>query len=391
MTDRLSVRDRLLTALACDQPDRVPCTFMIFVILRRQCATEEQFVKRQLGLGLDPFVHLGHLPMIFHESVSTHLVKQPNPDGREDLLVKTYSTPAGELEAIVRQTEDWEHGDELPLLDDFVIPRSKKFPVAGKDDLPALRYLFADFREEDITAYRQRAVELTAFARQNSLPTVAGWGRGGEPGVMGMDAAMWLVGMENLMLLAHYEPETVEELADIIGSWNRKQMAIMLDETPDLLIRRAWYETTEFWSPAMYERFIQPGLKAEVDLAHQAGTRFGYIITSAMMALVPNILAAGVDVIIGIDPIQGKGTDLPAIKQATAGKTALWGGVSGSMTVELGTAEQTRQAVRQAIDVLAPDGGFILSPVDNVRDETPQAWPNVRALIDACHEFGHYS
>ncbi len=390
MSQSLSVRDRLLTALSCQQPDRVPCSFMIFHILRRQCSSEEQFAQRQLELGLDPFVHLGHLPMSFDPAVATELTITPDPDGDGNLLVKTYDTPAGQLKSIVRQTEDWEHGDSLPLLDDFVIPRSKKFPITGPADLPALRHVFGPFRHDDIIAYRRRARELVSFAKRNDLPTVAGWGRGGEPGVMGMDAAMWLVGMENLMLLAHDQPQTVTELAEIIGQWNRRQIEIMLDPQPDLLIRRAWYETTEFWTPAQYQQFIQPGLKAEAELVHQAPAKFGYIITSAMMPLIPHILAAGVDVIIGVDPVQGKGTDLPRLKQTTMGKTALWGGVSGSMTVELGTAEQTSQAVRQAIDALAPGGGFILSPVDNVRDETPHAWPNVRALIDTCRAYGDY-
>jgi hypothetical protein len=34
------------------------------------------------------------------------------------------------------------------------------------------------------------------------------------------------------------------------------------------------------------------------------------------------------------------------------------------------------------MEVLAPGGGFILSPVDNVREDTPRAHENVAALID---------
>jgi hypothetical protein len=34
------------------------------------------------------------------------------------------------------------------------------------------------------------------------------------------------------------------------------------------------------------------------------------------------------------------------------------------------------------MEVLAPGGGFILSPVDNVREFTPRATENVPALID---------
>jgi len=391
MVGQMSVRQRLVAALDCQQPDRVPCSFMIFHILRKKCATEQELARRQLQMGLDPFVHLGHVSMCFDLAVTTSLAKQPDPDGGGTLLIKTYHTPAGDLQTIVRQTEDWEHGDTVPLLDDFLIPRSNKFLISGPDDLPALRYLFGPFTDDRIKTYRAQARELKAFADKHALPTVGGWGRGGEPGVMGMDAANWLVGMENLILMAYDQPDTVDELADIIAEWNLRQLEIQLDPAPDVVLHRAWYETTEFWTPQQYQRFVQPRLKKEADLAHQAGSRLGYICTSAMMPLVPYIMDAGVDVLIGVDPIQGKGTDLRALKQVTAGRMALWGGVSGSVTVELGTAEQTARAVREAIDALAPGGGFILSPVDNVRDETPQSWPNVRALIDACHQCGRYT
>jgi len=107
------------------------------------------------------------------------------------------------------------------------------------------------------------------------------------------------------------------------------------------------------------------------------------------MPLVRYILEAGVDVIIGVDPVQGKGTDLRRLKAATGG-AALWGGVNGFLTVEMGAPEEVAKAVREAIDALAPGGAFILSPVDNVRDDSPRAWENVRTVIEACHRFGRY-
>jgi len=388
MGEEMSVGERLVAAWSCGQPDRVPCCFMIFAALRGQCDTEEAFVQRQLELGLDAFVHLGHLPMAFHPSVTTSLRKEQDDEGA--LLHKTYHTPDGDLETTVRQTEDWPYGDRVPLFDDFLIPRSMKFLVTEKADLAALRHLLWGFTDQAIADYRRRARDLTAFAAEHDLPTVAGWGRGGNGGVVGLDAANWLVGMQDLILLAHDEPDTVAELADLIGRWNRRQLEIVLDPLPDLVVRRGWYETTEFWTPAQYERFIQPGLTAEADLVHEAGARYATIITSAMMPLVPHILAAGVDVIIGLDPVQGKGTDLVALKSATAGRAALWGGVNGFLTVEMGSTDDVVGAVRQAIDALAPGGGFVLSPVDNVRDDSPKARENVRALIDACHRFGRY-
>ena len=44
-------------------------------------------------------------------------------------------------EGLDNKTEDWVHGDRVPLFDDFVIPRARKRLVTGPQDLPALRHL----------------------------------------------------------------------------------------------------------------------------------------------------------------------------------------------------------------------------------------------------------
>lgn len=49
----------------------------------------------------------------------------------------------------------------------------------------------------------------------------------------------------------------------------------------------------------------------------------------------------GFDVLIGIDPIQGTHTDMALMKQKLGGQTALWGGVSGAVTVERGQKKKS--------------------------------------------------
>jgi hypothetical protein len=199
----------------------------------------------------------------------------------------------------------------------------------------------------------------------------------------------WLSGFEKVMELSLLQPELIQEYAAIICDWNLKQIEIYLDVTAaDLIIRRAWYETTEFWTPTAFRRIVAPTLRKEAALVHQAGKKYGYIITSAFMPILDDILDAGVDVLIGLDPKEGKGTDLQKVKDKfTAKQKCLWGGVSGAVTVEAGTAEETEEAVVQALSVLGKGGNFILSPVDNVREDTPNAWQNTHHLIETWKKY----
>jgi hypothetical protein len=103
------------------------------------------------------------------------------------------------------------------------------------------------------------------------------------------------------------------------------------------------------------------------------------MMTTGTLPLVDLLVQAGLDVIIGID---AQTTNLAAIKQKADGRIALWGGVNGYRTVEQGSGEEVRTEVRQAIELLSPGGGFVLSLVENVRDTSEHAWRNVRVLVD---------
>jgi hypothetical protein len=70
------------------------------------------------------------------------------------------------------------------------------------------------------------------------------------------------------------------------------------------------------------------------------------------------------------------------IKRRIGDRVCLWGGVNGFITVETGTGDQVSEAVEDAVGSLGPRG-FILSPVDNVRDTSDKTWDNIGAMIDA--------
>jgi hypothetical protein len=110
------------------------------------------------------------------------------------------------------------------------------------------------------------------------------------------------------------------------------------------------------------------------------GAKFGYILTSNAMKLVELIMESGVDVLMGVDPHQ---YDLSILATQTVGKLCLWGGVNGHLTLERGTQAEVQKEVDRSMSLFAGKGGFILSPVDNVREYTPEIEANVHSLMDA--------
>lgn len=383
MAAGLSSRRRMLAALSCQEPDYVPCCFSAFQILRQKCTDSRDFIDRQIEMGLDAAVNIATPPVRHDPRVITREWLEEESGAPYPLLHKEYATPAGPLRTAVHKTVDWPWGDRIPFMDDFLIPRSRRFLITPEDDLEALGYLLGPSTGEDVSRLSNQIREAKDLAAERDLITVAFYGMVG-------DVACWLTGISQIAFLAEDHPAFLHRLLAIIEAWNRRQTDLVLEEGTDLLIRRAWYENADVWSPSQYERFLLPGLRRDAERAHRAGAKFGYLMSCASIPLLDMMMDAGVDVLLGIDPAQDPRMNLTELKRKTAGRMCLWGGVCGYLTVECGTAEEIRGQVRQAISTLGPGGGFILSPVTNVREDNEQVWRNLSALIDAWRSLRHY-
>ena len=382
---KYSSRERMLIALENKPSDYIPCVMGIGIA--RDMRSQFEHIERQLELGLDAGVALPELPFRFHPDVKVEEWKEKS--GSEYLLHKEYHTPTGKLTAIVRKTRDWySHcGDSVPLFDDWLTARSYKFLIEKREDLEPFRYLLAEPTADNISTFREQARKYRRFAANKGLLVQGGW-NGYDPnkgidrdgGVMGADALLWLCGAERALLLAMDEPETIKELLQMISQWNMKRMEVYLDEGIDLLRKRAWYESADFWSPSLYGKLIFPILKKEVELTHQAGVKFAYEMPTGLMPLLDCLLESGIDTIMVIDPIPvaGKEVNLKLLKEKIGRKICLWGGVNGHFTIARGTEREVEEAVEKSMSILGPEG-FILAPLGG--DDSERCWNNEKIMI----------
>ncbi len=374
-TGVLNSRERMLLTMEYKETDYIPCSFMMFHGLRDRFPNNQiKFIEEQIKLGLDTVVEFPEFPIKFHPEVTMKTWKENSDKIPYPLLNKEYYTPAGTLKTVVKKTEDWPCGDKVAFYNDHNVPRSLRFHVNERADLKSFRYLLMPPTASEIKEYREQCAILRKFADRKGLMTR------GVRGVL-VDAAIRFAGVENLIFAAIEDPEYIEELLDIISNWNMQRMEIVLEQKPDMFLRRAWYENMSFWSPQMYRKFMKPYLEKEVKWAHSQGVKFGYINTCSYMNILKDFLSVGFDVLIGVDPVQDTELDMMKLKQKLSGKISLWGGGNGFVTIEQGTHEEIRTEVENSINILSPGGGFILSPVDNVRDTSEKALRNAKVFI----------
>jgi len=389
----MTSKERMLGTLEYRKVDYIPCSFMMFFNLTNKYKKQKESTEEELRMGMDAVVNVGTLEHSFHPDT-----KYKEWVGKKDgnkYFYRKLETPAGPLTQRVIQRNNWPTEDFFPIFDDYIIPRAEEVFLKPEKDLEKLKYLLGPFSKESIDKLKSQAKEAKKIADKHGLLQIAGemcrnlFNEGKYSLIAGADVMSWLSGFEDIMTLSLTKPEIIKEYVNIINEWNMHQIEIYLDITDvDLIVRRAWYETTEFWTPEAYKNIIALTIKREADLVHQAGKKFGYIMTSAFLPIIDDILDTGIDVLIGIDPEEGKGTTMDIVKKKFLGrKKALWGGVSGPITVEDGTEKKTEEAVIEAIKTLGRGGGFILSPVDNVREETENVWPNTHKFIDTWKKY----
>jgi uroporphyrinogen-III decarboxylase len=378
----------MLDAIDCKPTDHLPCCMMSFTAMRDKVDNNwYELAKAELGLGMDAMLFiptatrsfrrehpdLRGFPVRFHPEVKVKVWKEDIP-GNYGILHKEYHTPEGILTASVRLSDDWPHGDHFPFIDDYQIPRAVKPLVTRMEDLKPLSYLLQAPHPDDVANYMAEAAKASTFCKEQDILLAGGWG-------VGWDMANWLCGMQELMLLIFEQPELVKAVLGMIHEWNLQRMEVILAGKVDLFIRRAWYEGSNIVTPDFYEEAIMPLIKKEAALAHSYGVKFGYISTSGSLPMFDFYLEAGIDVVIGVDPIQTPYADMAAMKRKAGNRICLWGGVSGSNTVEIGTAEEVKNAVNDAIRVLGKTG-FILCPADNLTEDTPKTWENLNIFIN---------
>jgi uroporphyrinogen-III decarboxylase len=394
MPSELTSRERMLRAIRRQDVDYPPCAFMSFTAMRGRVQDAYELAERELEMGMDSWLFvpttwrgqrvlhpdLRGLPVRLPEEVRTDLWIERLEGEDFPVLHKVYHTPVGDLSVSVRKTEDWTHGNTVPFIDDFQIPRAIKPLITTREDLEVLRWILRPPTAEDIAAFRADMAKAQNFAARHGVMIAGGWG-------VSVDMAAWLFGLQTLVYKTMDDPDFVMKLLDIISAWNEQRMRVVLEAGVELFIRRAWYESAQFWSPKGYRKFLLPRVQREVQLAHEYGVPYGYTLTTGMLPMLDNIRETGIDVLIGLDPMQQGADPLATTRDKLSDKVCLWGGVNGAITVEEGTEEEVREAVKQALDVMRGVNGFILSPVDNITESTLNAWHNVGVFIDAWKKY----
>jgi Uroporphyrinogen-III decarboxylase len=132
-------------------------------------------------------------------------------------------------------------------------------------------------------------------------------------------------------------------------------------------------------------RFLFPGMKRMIELAHSAGVYVFHHDDGAIRDIIPDLIELGIDI---LNPIQWRlpGMDREGLKRDFGSKLIFHGAVDNQTTLPFGTVADVRREVAENLQILGAGGGYILGPCHNIQAVSPPE--NVVAMYEAGYELG---
>ncbi len=197
-----------------------------------------------------------------------------------------------------------------------------------------------------------------------------------------------LVGMENLMLKFFEDPQFVHRVADLVTDYNLSQLEMLADAGLDVLVVEDDIANTHapMISPAHFKTYVNPYNKKLAERARQLGLKVVRHSDGNLWSLMDLLLATGYD---GLNPLEPQaGMDLRAVKAYCGDKICLLGNIDCLELLPSGTPAQVDAAVCQAIEDAAEGGGYIVCSSNSLH---PGVNPeNCIAMFEATKKYGLY-
>jgi hypothetical protein len=380
----MTSKERLLAAIRHTEPDRVPISPRIGAYLVGYYGSSSWMhhlrAAREFGFDLvlpvaSPVPAMLWSPQLTYRGLSpeVHVRQEIEEQDGSVTVRRTFDTPAG---ALTDETYLAPPGREYGVSPS---PVKRDHLVKDAADLDLLRYILpgpetvnlAEFREVEGIIGEAGIVEVTL---NPPLDHFLGNARG----------------MPQLMMDYYLDRAFFDRQFAFFQEYSLGLLKAALEQGARAIFGTWYYASLSAgWSPAIFDECFAPLVRAHADLVHAYDGIYHVYDDGKMMRNLGAYVDAGADVVETLTPPPVGDVDLGEAKRLYGAQTCLKGYVDLLYVIKMGSADLVAQTVREAIEIAAPGGGFILGTSDSIRDGTPIE--NVRTYFDTAHRYGSYS
>lgn len=347
--ERLTSRDRVLTALSIREPDRVPVALSFYPTVLRQ--TRGKDADAELGTDVR-FVEFE--PPQEQDEFLEYLERLPNHLALGDLrILRTYF--------------EWGYHPE----EQGVEPLAKASTI---DEISS--FAFPDISDERRYKHlrgKVQGIQSKGLAVVGSPPHL-----GGEI----FETAQRLRGFERLMSDFFLNPELVDYLFKQLASIAAQSAAILARAGVDIICLDddIGEPSRMMISPDVWRRFLKGHLAQIIKVARKVdpSVRILYHSDGYIEPVIPDLIEIGVN---AINPVQPDVMDPLQLKEKYGGRLAFWGTVGSASDWTYGSPYTIESVVKERIETVGHGGGLVLAPAYDLEPEVK--WENVLAFVKA--------
>ncbi len=149
-------------------------------------------------------------------------------------------------------------------------------------------------------------------------------------------------------------------------------------------------QTGPLFNPMVYREIVKPRHKKLVQyIKSRTNAKIWYHTCGACAQYIPELIDNGIDV---LNPVQISAVGMEPIdlKARFGDKLSFWGGgIDAQHILPHSTPEKVREEVRKNLEAFKPGGGYVFNNVHNIQAGVPAE--NIVALYDSAYDYGFYS
>jgi uroporphyrinogen decarboxylase len=133
-------------------------------------------------------------------------------------------------------------------------------------------------------------------------------------------------------------------------------------------------------SPRAFEKCVVPYFKERIRRTKELGHCYYWHHTcGSVFRIIGQLIGCGVDI---LNPVQTSATDMEPkkLKERYGNKIVFWGGVDVQQFLPAATTDEVRSTVKDLLNVLGRDGGYVMAPAHNMQDDIPPE--NIAAWVE---------
>jgi uroporphyrinogen decarboxylase len=388
-------RERILTALRHQEPDRVPIdlgamrstgiTALAYRRLKEHLGITEGDIYvydtgQQLAVVEPPILELFGLDVV---PLDLDQLRgwQPYtlPDGHPARIVADFTTETAP-DGAVYQLEDGRRVRYRPPTGLYFYsiyhPLAEATTPADLDPFPLRSY-----SDDELILLRDRACHLyenTDYAIMGNF--------GGSI----LEAGQELRGWEQFMIDLAQGGPFLEALLEKLTEVHLVNLASYLDTVGPyiqiiVMVDDLGTQHGLQISPQTYRRWIKPCHTRIYGYVRQRYPQVYVFLHSCggIYPLIPDLIEAGVQI---LNPVQisAAGMDPARLKREFGADLTFWGGGCDTQhTLPCGTPEEVAAEVKRLLDIFAPGGGYVFNQVHNIQADVPPE--NIVAMLETAH------